>query len=54
MQQRYCTCGQAVWVHYINYIPSGDNVLFTSHKDDDELLCICPNCGYTLNINELP
>ena len=51
MQQRFCTCGQPIWVHYS---PADLDVLFTSRQDGDELLCVCPGCGYTLNINEMP
>lgn len=54
MQQRYCTCGQPIWVHYSGSAHLHHDVLFTTRQDGDELLCICPNCGYTLDINEMP
>lgn len=54
MQQRYCTCGQPIWVYYVSAIPASDDILFTAREDGDVLLCVCPNCGYTLNINEMP
>lgn len=53
MQQRYCTCGQPIWVHYLPGSPLEQDILFTACQDGEELLCICPNCGYTLNINEM-
>ena len=53
MQQRYCTCGQAIWVHYFPAAPSNHEALFTQRQNGDELLCVCPHCGYTLNINEM-
>ncbi len=58
MQQRFCNCGQAIWVQYVCYgnMPVGRaplEAMFTSLKDGDEVLNCCPHCGASLNINDL-
>lgn len=52
MQKRYCSCGSAVWVNYVN-AESDWNVLFLFDPRRGFCLRLCPHCGRKLNIDEL-
>ncbi len=54
MHQRYCTCGQSIWV---NYVMMGRDwrAIFAGRRDAKRAVCLrnCPSCGASLNINKL-
>ncbi len=52
MQQRFCTCGAGVWVHYLCV-----HTLWLAffYRDDQGSISttICPKCGRSLDIDNL-
>ena len=53
MQQRFCSCGCAVWAQY-QFFSLNCRVIFRSSDGSmEDYLTRCPSCGKQLNINEL-
>ncbi len=53
MQQRFCSCGYAVWAQY-QFFSLNCRVIFrSSDGSTEDYLTRCPCCGKQLNINEL-
>lgn len=53
MQQRFCTCGYAVWVQYLFSRAKCKTIFWSGNADRGYRLTICPCCGRRLNIDEL-
>ena len=53
MQQRFCICGCAVWVHY-QFHNMDCRIIFRSDSDSTkDYLTRCPCCGEQLVIDDL-
>ncbi|MFC1829218.1 hypothetical protein ACFL0O_06375 [Thermodesulfobacteriota bacterium] len=53
MQQRFCICGGAVWVHY-QFYNMDCRIVFRSNSDGTkDCLTRCPSCGKQLVIDDL-
>jgi hypothetical protein len=53
MQQRYCSCGCAVWVEYIFSNVKTRTVFWSGTRVQGMKLIRCPRCGKHLDIDEL-
>ncbi len=53
MQQRYCRCGDIIWVQYL--FPNADcRIVFKAEgRGKNHALSQCPGCGRKLDIDDL-
>lgn len=53
MQERFCTCGNRLFVEYLFSAISWLPVFWTSPETGCGNIHVCPRCGRSLDINSL-